>query len=190
MTGGEQDTATEFARLLERNRAFARTDAWHHMPIPFLPRRQAFVITCIDPRVDPAVFLQLDMGEAIVLRGLGGRVTAAVIDEVAYVGYLVETKAPPGAPWFELAVIHHTDCGTAFLADDHFRHGFAERSGVDERSWAAKPVLDPAETVRTDVELLRAAPQLSAEIRISGHVYDLETGLVTTVVEPTSAAAA
>ena len=48
------------------------------------------------------------------------------------------------------------------------------------------PVLDPAQAVRTDVERLLCAPQISPRITVSGHVYDLETGLVTTIVEPTS----
>ena len=74
---------TSLTSLLERNRAFAQTGRWQEMQIPFLPSQHAFVITCIDPRVDPAVFFQLGMGEAIVLRNIGGRVTPAVIEEVA-----------------------------------------------------------------------------------------------------------
>jgi hypothetical protein len=34
----------------------------------------------------------------------------------------------------------------------------------------------------------RAAPQISRRITISDHVYDVDTGLVTTIVEPTSPA--
>jgi carbonic anhydrase len=40
--------------------------------------------------------------------------------------------------------------------------------------------------VRTDVDRLLAVPQLSSKIKVSGHVYDLDTGLVTTVIEPTT----
>src|SRR5213076_2357215 len=41
--------------LLQRNRAFARTDAKTRVPqIPFIPHQQLYVITCVDPRVDPA----------------------------------------------------------------------------------------------------------------------------------------
>jgi carbonic anhydrase len=36
---------------------------------------------------------------------------------IACAGYLVDTKAPEGR-YFEVAVIHHTDCGSALLADD------------------------------------------------------------------------
>jgi len=41
-------------------------------------------------------------------------------------GYLVDTRAPEG-PYFEVAIIHHTDCGSTLLADDDLRHGFAQR---------------------------------------------------------------
>ena len=48
------------------------------------------------------------------------------------------------------------------------------------------PATDPANTVAIDVQRLAAAPQVSPQITISGHVYDVETGLVTTVVPPMS----
>jgi carbonic anhydrase len=68
------------------------------------------------------------------------------------------------------------------LADDSIRRGYAERMGVDEQSLVDTAVLDPAHTVATDVERVRQAPEIPDEVRVSGHVYDLETGLVTTVV--------
>jgi carbonic anhydrase len=151
--------------------------------IPFHPRTGLYVITCIDPRVDPAAFLGLTLGDAIVQRDVGGRVTPAVIRDVAYISHLVETKTPDG-PWFEVAVIHHTDCGSTLLADDDLRHDFAIRIGADERTLADTPVLDPARTVRTDVNRLLWSAEIAARVVFSGHVYDLETGLVTTVVEP------
>lgn len=171
-----------FATLLERNKAFAATDAKSHVPeIPFIPNQLSFVITCVDPRTEPAAFLGAGLGDAIVLRTIGGRVTPAVLRDVAYISYLLDTKAPDG-PWFELAVVHHTDCGSTFLADEELRHDFAERGGFDEAALAALPAVDPAQTVRTDVDLLRAAPQISPKIAISGHVYDVKSGVVTTIV--------
>jgi carbonic anhydrase len=65
-------------------------------------------------------------------------------------------------------------------------HGFAERTGYDEQALAGTAVTDPAKTVRTDVERLLSAPQASPRIKVSGHVYDLETGLVSTIVAPAS----
>jgi carbonic anhydrase len=172
--------------LLERNRAFAATEAWRHTPrLPFLPHQGLYVITCIDPRVDPALFLGLRFAEAIVARTVGGRVTPAVIQDLSYIGYLVETKAPEG-PYFEAAIIHHTDCGSGLLADQELRHGFSERAGYDEEMLAELPVLDPLATVRADVERVLTDARISPRITVSGHVYDVHTGLATTIVEPVS----
>ena len=147
--------------LLTRNAAFAAGDVRHNTPrLPFLPHKGLYVITCIDPRTDPADFLGLEFGEAIVARTVGGRVTPAVIQDLAYIGYLVETKAPDG-PYFEAAIIHHTDCGSGLLADEELRHGFAQRTGYDEETLADLPVLDPPATVRTDVERLVSDPRIS-----------------------------
>ena len=114
--------------------------------LPFIPNLNLYIVTCIDPRVDPAQILGVRLGEAVVQRDIGGRITPAVIADIAYIGYLVDTKAPEG-PYFEVAIIHHTDCGSTLLADDELRHGFAQRIGVDERSLADTPALDPARSV-------------------------------------------
>jgi carbonic anhydrase len=175
---------TNIDMLLERNRAFARTNARDRVPtIPFIPNRQTFVITCIDPRVDPAAVLGLQLGDAIVDRNVGGRVTPAVLQDVGWISHLHRAKTPD-AEWFELAVIHHTDCGSGLLADDALRHAFAHQGGYDDAALAALAVLDPATTVAADVASLLASPMVDPNIRVSGHVYDLATGLVTTVVEP------
>jgi carbonic anhydrase len=176
-------TMSNLAPLLDRNQAFARTDARRNMPaLPFIPRLNLYIVTCIDCRVDPAEILGVRLGEALVQRNIGGRITPAVIQDIAYASYLVATKAPQG-PWFEVAIIHHTDCGSTLLADDDLRHGFAQRVGIDERTLADTPVLDPARTVRTDVERVLWADPIPPDVLVSGHVYDVETGLVTTVVD-------
>ena len=181
-------SSTQLSTLFERNAEFVRdgADARRHVPeLPFLPWQHAYVITCIDPRTHPSAFLGIGLGDAIVARTVGGRVTPAVVQDLAYIGYLVETKAPEG-PYFEVAVIHHTDCGSVLLADDDLRHGFIARTGYAEEVLAALPVLDPVETVRADVAALLGDPRVSRRITVSGHVYDTATGVLTTVVEPST----
>jgi carbonic anhydrase len=178
---------TNLKLLMERNQRFADTDVRDRAPrLPFLPRAGLFIVCCMDCRVDPEEYLGLEFGEALVARNTGGRVTPAVIQDIAYAGYLVDTKAPAG-PYFEVAIIHHTDCGSRLLESEQLRHDFAERTGYDEHTLAKLPVTDPAETVRADVELVLAAPQISTHTRASGHVYDVDTGLITTVVDVTRA---
>ena len=87
---------------------------------------------------------------------------------------------------FEVAVIQHTQCGTGFLANPGFRRQAAAATGLDEGALEASAVTDPQHTVRADVERLLAAPVLSPKVSVSGHVYDVGTGRVTTVLDARS----
>ncbi len=175
----ETPGTSRFDSALARNRAFAA--AGGHEGAVVLPTLGLFVITCCDPRTDPAQFLGLGMSDALVVRNVGGRVTPEVINDVAYLGQLGESFLPDG-PLFEVAVIHHTQCGTGALADDTFRHRYAKRIGADESTLREHAVLDPVATVAHDVALLRTAPAISPRVSVSGHVYDVVTGLVETIL--------
>jgi carbonic anhydrase len=174
---------TRMTPLLERNERFARD----YTPVALgLPTAQVIVVTCLDHRVDPAIVLGLGLGEAPVIRNAGGRVTQAVIDDVAYLAFLAEQLFGGQLPddrLFEVAVIHHTQCGTGFLADPGFRHQAAAATGLAEAALEASAVADPYVTVKADVERLLASPLLSPKVSVSGHVYDIDTGRVTTTVD-------
>jgi len=174
---------TRMTPLLERNEQFAET----YTPVALgLPTAQVIVVTCLDHRIDPAMVLGLQLGDAPVIRNAGGRVTQAVIDDIAYLAFLAEQLfGTEGAPdtLFEVAVIHHTQCGTSFLADAGYRHRAAEATGLSEAALEASAVADPHATVRADVELLLTSPSLSPKVSVSGHVYDIATGRVTITVD-------
>jgi carbonic anhydrase len=167
------------AEMLERNRAFAA--AGGHEGAVVLPNLNLFVITCLDPRVDPAHVLGLRLSDALVVRNVGGRVTPEVTGDVAFICQIAENLLPDG-PLFEVAVIHHTQCGAGALADDSFRRAYAERIGADEAALRERAITDPAVTVAHDVELLRSAAAVSPRVTLSGHVYDVVSGLVETIV--------
>ena len=169
---------TGIETALARNRAFAA--AGGHKGAVVFPNLRLFVITCLDPRVDPAHVLGLELGDAMVVRNVGGRVTPEVINDVAFIGQLAENVLPDG-PLFEVAVIHHTQCGAGALADDTFRHRYAERIGAEESTLREQAVLDPAATVTSDVERLRSAAAISPRVAVSGYVYDVVTGLMQTI---------
>jgi carbonic anhydrase len=175
----DQPNADNIESALERNRAFAA--AGGHEGAVVFPNLRLFVITCLDPRVDPAHFLGLGLSDAMVVRNVGGRVTPEVINDVAFIGQLAENFLPDG-PLFEVAVIHHNQCGAGALADDTFRHRYAQRIGAEESTLRQHAVLDPAATVTHDVERLNYAPAISPRVTVSGHVYDVLTGLVRTVI--------
>ena len=174
---------TRMTPMLERNAQFAQT----YTPVPLgPPTAQMVVVTCLDHRVDPAIILGLRLGEAPVIRNAGGRVTQAVIDDVAYLAYLAGqlfSGQRADGRLFEVAIVQHTQCGTGFLADPGFRQQAAEATGVDQAALEASAVADPYVTVKADVERLLAAPQRSPKVSVSGHVYDIATGRLTTTVD-------
>jgi len=187
-TPDESGRVSNFDELIDNNARFAATDAKDHVPaIPFLPTKQVCLITCIDPRVDPAALLGLRLGDAIVARNVGGRVTDSVLADLAWISYLHEVKTPD-APWFELAVIHHTDCGSGLMADDELRAGFAAR-GFEDGTLLRTAVLDPARTVAADIGRIRDTSTISARIALSGFTYDVHTGRLTEVVTSARASA-
>src|SRR5215472_5772914 len=101
---------TKMTPLLERNEQFARTYTPAPLGVP-------------DQRVDPAIVLGLQLADAPVIRNAGGRVTQAVIDDIAYLAFLAEQLFGDQVAddLFEVAIVHHTQCGTSFLADHGFR---------------------------------------------------------------------
>ena len=76
--------AANIEPALERNRAFAA--ARGHEGAVVFPNLRLFVITCLDPRVDPPHFLGLGLSDAMVLRNVCGRVTPEVINDLAFIG--------------------------------------------------------------------------------------------------------
>jgi carbonic anhydrase len=174
---------TRITPLLEHNERFART----YTPVPLgLPTAQLVVVTCLDHRIDPAIILGLHLGDAPVIRNAGGRVTQAVIDDIAFLAFLAEQlSGAQGAAdtLFEVAVIHHTQCGTGFLADPGFRQQAAAATGLPEAALEASAVTDPHTTVKTDVERLLTSPLFSPKVSVSGHVYDIATGRITTTLD-------
>jgi carbonic anhydrase len=177
---------SNFDELLRNNTRFAATDVKNRQPpIPFVPHKQAYILTCVDPRVDPAQVFGLELGDAIVARNVGGRVTPAVLEDLAWISHLHETKTPD-AEWFELAIVHHTECGSGFFADERLRHDFAVKTALDEAGLAELAVLDPARTVPADVRKVLDYPHASSKIKVSGYAYDVKTGLVSTIVPPRS----
>jgi carbonic anhydrase len=177
----KESSMSQMTPLLGRNEQFAQA----YEPVPLaLPTAQTLIVSCLDHRVDPAIILGLRLGEAPVIRNAGGRVTPAVIDDIAFLAFLAEQLGGTSDTLFEVAIIHHTQCGTGLLADPGFRHQAARATGLAEAALEAAAVADPHVTVKADVERLLAAPQLSPKVSVSGHVYDVATGHVTTVADP------
>ena len=168
-----------FEELLRRNRAFAAKVDTAELQV--MPGELVLVLTCVDPRVEPAGVLGVGRGDGVVLRNVGGRVDDAVTADIAFLVAIGQAMGARG-PALEVAVVHHTQCGSGFLADEGLRRGFPHRTGLAEGPLATRAVTDPVVSVRADVARLLADPVLPDGVVVSGHVLRLETGLVETVL--------
>jgi carbonic anhydrase len=160
--------------LVERNARFAARGAFVGLPFP--SNQTLRVIGCLDSRVDPSHVLGLALGEAVVTRNIGGRVTPAVLRSWRLLATLRQPGAT-GADAGHLVVLHHTDCGIKRLADHP--EMLAEFFEIPVAELDSKAVRDPYAAVRIDVEIARRA--LPPATLVSGLVYDTETGLVEVV---------
>jgi len=166
--------------VVERNQAFAAKD--FSKDVPLMPSLRAMIIGCVDPRVDPALVLGLMLGEAVVIRNVGGRITPATLQTIGMLNRIAQRAGGAPAGEFHLIVLQHTNCGIAHLegAPDMLMSYF----GIDNEGLTAKAITNPYAAVAVDVATLKANPALPAPWLVSGLVYDVTTGLVDVVVPP------
>lgn len=81
----------------------------------------------------------------------------------------------------EIVVLHHTDCGAQTFENEAFRQHLKKELGVDVGERDFLPFQDIEESVREDMELLKASPLIPEDVVISGAVYDVDTGLISEV---------
>ena len=175
---------SDLTTLVERNQKVATT--FVNGGLTGRPRLSTIVLTCVDARVDPAHLFGLGLGDAVVIRNAGGRITPAVMEDLGILGVLAAAANQPGISPMqpELVVIHHTDCGMARLANPPIQQQVAKRLSLSDDEVAAMAVTDPARTVQADIDRLRHTPGTPDALIVTGLVYDVETGTIDQVVPP------
>jgi carbonic anhydrase len=174
--------------FLQRNKEFAAQQSAAGTLMPSLkgamPHVKALIVACADMRADPANFLGLKPGEAVVLRNIGGRVTPGLLQQMGLLWRIGEIagEVPGGGGEFHFIVLQHTDCGMTRLGGDAAK--VAQYFQIQEGELKTKAISDPRAAVAVDVAALRAVPALPAAWLISGLVYNVATGLVEVVVPP------
>ena len=149
---------TEIDRLLAANRAYAES----REPSPGrTPSRGLAVLTCIDTRIDPLAALGLRVGEAVVLRNAGARVTDDVLRTLAVAVHLLDVHT--------VVVMQHTNCGVTGTTDDALR----SITGADLEF---HPIADHESSLRDDIARLLDTPYLAGIATAAGLVYDVDTG--------------
>jgi carbonic anhydrase len=165
--------------LLHRNAQFAESFSGAELPI--IPSLRSVILTCTDARVDPAHIFALELGETVVMRNNGGRLTPAALDEIITLALLVAAMDGESPGPFNLVIVQHTRCGAERFADPGIQAMIRERAGVDV---AASAIHDHHECLQSDVDRLRDDPRVPGHISVSALLYDTETGRIEQVVDP------
>ena len=170
------DTTT----LVERHQTFVESFDSGDLAIP--PALSTVILTCVDARVDPAHVFGLDLGDALVLRNPGAKVTSSVLQDLAVLGALA--AGWPGDRELELVIVAHTGCGMAKLAEPAVQQRLADRLGFTADGIATLAVTDPAASVRDGVDRLRRTRAVPDDMLVAGFVYDVGDGTLDEVVAP------
>ena len=145
-----------FENFMKANKAYVDLHGTAHLPIN--PKTKVAIVTCMDSRLHVAQALGLALGDAHILRNAGGRVTEDMIRSLVISQQQLGTR--------EIVVLHHTDCGAQTFKNEDFT-----------------AYLHKELSVREDMALLRQSPLIPADVKISGAVYDVDTGRMTVVEE-------
>ena len=182
--------------VLAANETYAK-DFGDKAKLAMPPARHFAILTCMDARLDPAMYAGLAEGDAHVIRNAGGRASDDAIRSLVISYKLLGTRE-----WF---VIHHTDCGMETFTDEVMRGllrrslytaqigpggwkdvgkgpGSAEGDFID---WLT--IKDQAESVTADVKRIRAHRLVPGDVPVYGYIYDVKSGRLIEVPAATEA---
>jgi carbonic anhydrase len=131
------------------------------------PARKLAVLACMDARLDPAKILDLQDGDAHVIRNAGGVVSDDALRSLAISQNLLGTE--------EIVLIHHTDCGMLTFTDEEFADKLERETG-ERPDWRAHAFPDLDQSVRDSIERIRRSPFVPHTDKVRGFVYEVETG--------------
>jgi len=163
--------------LLRANAEYARTFDLGNLPTP--PSRRLAIVTCMDSRILPSRAFGLREGEAHIIRNSGGRAREALRS-------LIISQRLLGTN--EVAVIHHTECGSLTFTNAELHARLKREHGIDTSTIDFQPFRDVEESVREDLAFLLSSPLIAGDVIIRGFVYDVHTGRLSEVdFEPANA---
>lgn len=126
------------------------------------PRRKLAVLTCMDTRLDVYRILDLERGDAHIIRNAGGLVTDDALRSLTISQRLLGTE--------EIIVMMHEGCGLQAASEEELAERLGLQDGASE--FAQGAFEDAEQALRLGVAKLRSAPTLIARDSIRGLVFD------------------
>lgn len=132
----------------------------------------------MDARIIPTEAFGISIGDAHVVRNAGASAREA-LRSIIISQQLLGTR--------EVVLVKHTGCGMLTFANEDAHAAVSRALGATAAAEIATldfmPFTDLEQAVRDDVEFLRKQSAVPGDVRISGWVYEVETGKARQVVE-------
>ncbi|KAI0359044.1 carbonic anhydrase [Trametes cingulata] len=147
--------------------------------LPLPPSKKLLIVTCMDARINPYAHLGIKEGEAHIVRNAGG-VAKEALRSIVISQRLLGTR--------EIAVFHHTGCGMVTFDTPKLRALVKESDPGNAALAAAVDRIDflefqgLEESVREDVRFLQENPLVLPGTKVTGWVYEVETGKIRQIV--------
>jgi len=140
--------------------------------LPKSPRRKTAVIACIDSRIQPELILGGMPGDYHVIRNGGGLVTDDAIRSLM-VSQFHGTN--------QIIVMMHTDCAAMAYPATSEKQRIETETG-QRIAFEVHDFTELETELRRGVGVLRSTPLLPYTDRVKGVIFDVETGMLSTVI--------
>jgi carbonic anhydrase len=159
--------------VLEANRKFAA--GFNQGGLPGRPPAlRLAVLTCLDCRLHVSRLLELELGDAHIIRNAGGIVTEDVLRSLLISHHIGGTQ--------EFMIINNTKCGMLTFKDEELAERLQQETGkapvVPARFLA---FTDLEKNVREQILKVRSHPWIPESIIVRGFIYDVDTGRLTEI---------
>ncbi|KAK5127054.1 hypothetical protein LTR85_008413 [Meristemomyces frigidus] len=162
--------------LVDSNKEYAANFTQGSLALP-PAKNMPLVLTCMDARIDPAAAFGISLGDAHVIRNAGGNARDALRS-------LIISQQLLGTQ--EVLLLKHTGCGMLTFGNEEAHSLVKQNLGESAEEEIAGldflPFGDLEQAVRDDVEWLKARKAIADSVKLSGWVYEVETGKVRSVV--------
>jgi len=139
---------------------------------PKMSPRDVLLVTCMDPRIQPYEQLGMKIGEGGIVRNAGGSAEDA-LNSILVAQHFFGVN--------HIAILHHTDCGMTKFTTEWLQDKVKKSNPGDDVAQMVDGIdfhtfTDVEASVKADLKFLADHPLLVKGSKISGWVYDVDTG--------------
>jgi carbonic anhydrase len=146
---------------------FKLASNWHGTDLPAEPKLELCVITCMDTRINPLEILDINIGDAHIIRNAGGVVTQDTLRSIIISQKFLSTK--------KIAIIQHSSCGLLSFKDEDLNNELFANTGI-KPDFCFEAFSDLETNLIQSVKRILNCPFVFYKDNISAYILDIKTG--------------